>query len=187
MADPEPMHQVPLALGDRSSQRMAFGQQVGDSLPDLRGLMYPSANPFAYGNQPLSILEDSQTMASEHQPSSFMESTGETRISPSNFGPHNVPLDSMSNGAFQNQAQHIAYRQAGQNATIVQRRTSLDFQIAQQSNAEAFETTNLDGGYWQQLNKGHAGWTPGINLEELFGSDGGWILGYMNPGFGRTQ
>lgn len=67
VADPETTTQM--TAGDTESwmQQLPLGQPLGDDLPDLRSLMYPSANPFAYGNQPLSILEDSEMMAAEPQ------------------------------------------------------------------------------------------------------------------------
>jgi hypothetical protein len=179
-ADSELTSQTPLlAGGDSASQQTPFAQQLVGDLPDLRNLMYPSANPFAYGNQPLSILEDFRMIA----PGLQMPFPGPTRAfgTPgSNIGPPDMPFDGFSSTTFGIPPQQSPYDQDRHEPTSAPRRNQPHFQMD-------LGNMNVDEGFWQQMGKERTGLTPGISLDDLFGSDGGWNPAYMDQGLGSTQ
>jgi hypothetical protein len=168
-----------LAEGDSASQQIPYAQQLVGDLPDLRDLMYPSTNPFAYGNQPLSILEDSRMIAPELQ-TPFTGPTCAFGTPGSNIGPPDMPFGGFSNTSFGNPPQQSPYDQDRHDPTSAPRRNPPNFQMD-------LGNMNVDGGFWQQMGKERTGLTPGINLDELFGSDGGWNPAYMDQGLGSTQ
>lgn len=175
---------------ERFMQQMPFGQQFSANLLDLGGLIYPSENPFAYGNQPLSILEDAQMMAPE-QHILFARPTSAFGAPISSTGQANVPFSSFSSAPFatsqQQQQQQAAYSQDRPGPTPMPRRSPLNFHIPLSSGAHGMGNTDVDEGLWQQMGKERTGLTPGVNLDDLFGSDGGWNSVYMDQGLGKIQ
>jgi hypothetical protein len=179
-ADSELTTQTPLlAEGDSASQQIPFSQQLIGGLPDLRGLMYPSANPFAYGNQPLSILEEFQMTVPEIQ-TPFAGPTRPFGTPGSNIGPPNMLFNGFSNPNFGNPPQQSPYDQDRHDPASAPRRDQPNFPMD-------LGNMNVDGGFWQQMGKQRTGLMPGINLDELFGSDDGRNPAYMDQGLGGTQ
>ena len=175
--------QNPLNASQTPSQPMPFGPQLGSSLPDLEGLMYPSTDPFAYGNQPLSILEDRQMMAPEQQ-TSFSGSTGTFRIP---AGLPSASFDNYNDPTFASSARYGTYAQQQHGSTPVPRGNTSHIQMPESTAEQDMGNLNMDEGLWQQMFKGRTGLTPGVNLDELFGADGGWNPGYMDQGDGRPE
>jgi hypothetical protein len=186
MADAESTRQTTLAGAQIPSQQAPCNPQLADNLPDLRSLMYPSTNPFAYGNQPLSILEDTHMMSSEQQ-CPFVGPTTAFGISSNDIGARDMRFYNPSNTLLENSGQQVTYQQIQNGSILGPSRNPMGFQIPQPTNVQDMRNMNGDEEFWQQLSKGRTGLTPGLNLEELFGSEGGWNSGYMDQGFGRTQ
>jgi hypothetical protein len=168
------------------TQQGTYGPQLADNLPDLRRLMYPSPNPFAYGNQPLSILEDTQMISSEPQ-FPFLGTTTAFGISSNETGAHGVPLYNLGNTLLDHSGQPVIYQQIPNGPALRPSPNRVDYQFPPASGVQDMRNVNGDEELWQQVSKGRTGRTPGLNLDELFGSDGGWSAGYMDQGFSRTQ
>ena len=164
-----------IQCADLRSQR-APNEALGTNLPDLRALMYPSTNPFEYGNQPLSILEDHQAMKTERldmmsEPGGYQPRAPDTgfegysleNFDHSNTGPvhQGEPWQDQRDNLMGN-AEHTsgAFHAAPGNVAM---------DVSQMGNTEAF---------WQQLARGQTGLTPGVGLDDIFGTDG-WNPLYM--------
>lgn len=162
--------------GEMSSQPMPFAQPLANNLLDLRGLMYPSTNPFAYGNQPLSILEDHQMMTAGQQSSFVGPTSNAFGTSINSAHAPEMSFEIFNNPMFRNLPQHGAFQPVQYGSTSSSRPHLSHIQMPQ---------SNLDDGIWQEMTKGRTGLTPGVNLDELFGSDGGWNPGYLDQGYGK--
>ncbi len=171
---------------EKTSQQTMFGQQLSKNLLDLGSLIYPSTNPFAYGNQPLSILEDTQMMTPEQQ-TSLGGSTPAFTIPGSTHSPQNIDFNHFSNARFKASQPQAMYQHDRSGVTTPQTHTLPSYHLPQPTSTQETGNLNLDEEFWQQMAKGRTVLTPGINLDELFGSDGGWNSMYMDQGFGRTQ
>ena len=146
-----------------------FDTQFGNpNLPDLKNVMFPSDNPFAYPNQPISTLESSQF------------TSGAQTNSPLFFSANTVPnatFDGMPGPMYNGLEPFQQNRQMTQsglnnnnnNPTFVDAPMDLPMTGVQQVDG-SFPPVQ-DGGYWNQLGGNRTGLTPGVNLEDLFGSD----------------
>lgn len=123
-------------------------------------------------------------MVSEQQ-SSFAGPTNSFGISANDAGPQSVRFD--SNTPFGKSQQQGMYQHAQNGSILGPNRNPSNFQIPEATSAQEMGDVNGDEEFWQQMNKGRTGLTPGLNLDELFGSDGGWNPGYMDQGLSRTQ
>ena len=132
-------------------------------VPDLSSMMFPSADPFAYPNQPMTTLENRQPIKQENP------------VDPSIFGPPNssgAPYNNLSYGSlpYMMQNQQLGYGMQNMDAM---------------SNTEPTSTTmppqrNEGGGWAQQQQQQRSGGTTGMNYDQLFGEDWG---GWMNQGY----
>ncbi len=186
MTGPELADKRQLAREERTSQQMLFEQPLSNNLLDLGSLIYPSTNPFAYGNQPLSILEDTQMMTAEQQ-TLLGGSTPAFTIPGSTYGPQNVDFNHFSNAPLKTLQPQAMYQHDRSGVTTPQRHTLPNFHLPQSRSVQETGDANLDEDFWRQMAEGRTALTPGINLDELFGSDGGWNSVYMDQAFGRTQ
>ena len=185
-ADLEPSHQTPLTGSQSSPRQMPLGQHLDNSLPDLRELMYPSTNPFAYGNQPLSALEDSQMIVPDQQ-TSFSAATSTFEVPTSNCGPSNISFDNFSISAFGSLPAPSAYAPQRLGATPMPRGNPTHMTVPQSIAVQEMGNTNTYEGFWQQMDRGRTALTPVVNLDELFGADSEWNPGYMDQEYDRTQ
>jgi hypothetical protein len=184
-ADAEPLSSMPRIGGGWSSQPVSSRAQLGDSLADLRGLMYPSTNPFAYGNQPLAMLEDSQTITPE-QLASFAGPASVFEVPASDSGAQDMAFGSFQNPVFTNPPQQGMYQTYGQGSGLSSPSSNRpNFPITESAGPPRLNHLNMDEAFWQQIDKGRTGLTSGVNLDELFGSDSGWSPMYMDQGYGR--
>jgi len=160
------------------------------NLPDMKPVMFPSDNPLAYPNQPMSTLEAQHWISAEQQSTySSPASTGMYNIS-SAQQPTNMSFDNTRMGGFggsYNIPQQYMQRGQQMNAPMA---SSSGFETPQQMEVTSDLTSaNFPGGegYWAQMdriNGGRTGLTPaGINMDELFGGDG-WSF-WNNQSFGR--
>jgi hypothetical protein len=185
--DPHSSSQMPHSGRQDASHQMPIGQPLGSNLPDLSGLMYPSTNPFAYGIQPLSVLEDTHVIAPEQQSSLAGPANGFEGSERKN-DPHKFSFEEFNNATFGNPTQQDMYQQHRQNPTsMVRGNHPGNLPIPPSTNVQEMGDFNMDDAFWQQTNKGRTGLTPGVNLDEIFGADGGWNPVFMDQGYGRTQ
>lgn len=170
---------------DGSWQQMRLGQQSFDGLPDLRELMYPSMNPFAYGNQPLSILEDAQIMTAERQ-SPLMEPPTGFAVPASNSGAPTGLLDRLTDLTHQSVPRPATYNDDGHGLTAMCGGNRPSSQNMPSINTQDMAGLGMDRGFWQPTEMIRTTLVPDVNLDELLGSEGGWKPVYMGQGFTRT-
>ena len=159
------------------------------NLPDMKPVMFPSDNPFAYPNQAISTLEAQQILNHE-QPSNYS--------SPSSSGMYGMPnAQTPTSLSFDSTAVYGTPSQLQQQFMAPGRQMSQ--QMGQQiGGAPSYDFSqnpaeaagmNFPGleGTWSQMHGGRTGLTPGgINLDELFGGDG-WNNVWSNQQFSRQQ
>lgn len=164
-----------------------FVQQLGDSnVPDLRAVMFPSDNPFAYPNQPMSTLEATQYMSPEEQESfSAGASEPEYHIAHQMNSqlPPELSFNDLNNSVFTNnlpQQFHNGIDFSGSRPTTFSV-SSVEDTIGMNGMA------NTQEDFWSQMNKQglQTAMTPGaVNLDELFGGDG-WTNVWNEQSFSR--
>ena len=135
-------------------------------VPNLSSMMFPSADPFAYPNHPMTALENRQSIKQENS------------MNPSTFSPPNSsggPYDNLSYGSlpYMTQSQLLGFGMQSMN-------TSTD-----QTNAGSTPSTmptqrNDSGGWARQQQQQRPGSTPDGNLDQLYGEDWG---NWMNHGY----
>ena len=165
-----------------SPQQIPFGPQLNNAhLPDLTAMMFPSADPFAYPNQPMSILEDGQFKQDQNQmglPGGNTPFYG-NGVPSSNISYENLAMPmfgSLPPFLMQQDQQSVGPMENGQYQTSA----SMDASQGQESSNIA-----ADEGYWQQMpgRQAKVGMAPGINLNEIFGSEDWNSAEWMNRGF----
>ena len=172
-------------------------------IPDLKNVMFPSDNPFAYPNQPISTLESSHQFAyQDSNPESYPGSNDVSMMgTPASLSNH---ISGPSNDQAQNYGMDSMQRMYEENPQLVQ-------QFAQQGRHFSAPTAGFgqlptfaghnsmydvpnqmsQEDYWTQMGKGNlgtrTGFTPGasVNLDELFGGDG-WTGMWEQQGLPRT-
>jgi hypothetical protein len=159
-----------------------FSSLMGNpNLPDMKPVMFPSENPFAYPNQPMSTLEAQQVMNAE-PPSSYSSPVSSSMY---NIGGSNVQTPTTLSfdtnrmpgfaGSF-NVAPPLMH-QGRQIGTPLSAGPSFDTppHIDEPADLDAICFPSGEG-YWSQMDRagaGRTGLTPGgINLDELFGGEG---------------
>lgn len=146
------------------SSAASYGMQ-NNYVPDLSSMMFPSADPFAYPNQPMTTLENGQSIKQENP------------IDPSIFRPPTTA------GAPYNNLEYGSLPYMMQSQQLVFGTQSLSPSMGM-SNTEPTPTTmpmqgNEGGGWPQQQQQQRPGGTSGVNLDQLFAEDWG---GWMNQG-----
>jgi hypothetical protein len=156
-------------------------QHLGNpNLPDMKPVMFPSDNPFAYPNQPMSTLEAQHVVNAEQTisysspaTSSMYNLGGNNNQVPASLSFDNTRMPAFA-GSF-NVAQHFM-QQGRQMSTPMDGAPS--FGAPPQIEPVDLNAVNFPGGegYWSQMDRvsgGRTGLTPGgINLDELFGGEG---------------
>lgn len=151
--------------GSLPSSAASYGGQ-NNYVPDLSSMMFPSADPFAYPNQPMTTLETRQSIKQE------------SPMDPNMFSPPNTsgpPYENLDYGSlpYLMQNQQLGFGMQSMTPTMGM------------SNADATPTTmptqGSEGGGWpQQQQQQRPGGTSAVNLDQLFGEDWG---GWMNQGY----
>jgi hypothetical protein len=150
------------------------------NLPNMEPVMFPSDNPFAYPNQPMSTLEAQQSLNAEQQNSY----SGPTTTSMYNVGVNSNPtpayflFDSTQMPAIPrsfNVPQRSVQQGQEMNA-LISGPPSFDAP-SQTDEPTDLNAINFPGeGYWSRTDRtgeGRNGLAPsGINLDELFGGEG---------------
>lgn len=180
------------AVASPLSQQFEFTPQMGHSqIPDLKNVMFPSDNPFAYPNQPISTLELSNAQFG------FGESSAESYAGSNEASVMGIPMSVPSHMSGQNHDPQQQFEIAN-----LQRIYEGSPQLGQSFGTPGRQHGNPSGSYggpmanfggptqgfdmqgpvpqedyWNQVSKGNmasrTGFTPGagVNLEELFGGD----------------
>ena len=162
-----------------------FGQtseQSGNpNLPDLRQVMFPSDNPFAYPNQSISTLEESQF--------ALLGDQGDVTYGMGNTSTEGQRMQSSYdnlNPAFFGGNLAQTYQQNGRLSAPVGGNTEA-FGMPQQMDSGDLAAAGLGfgDGFWKQVEpRGKTGMTPGVNLDDLFGAEG-WGSVWGDQAYGR--
>lgn len=162
-----------------SPQQLSFGQQLSNAnLPDLNAMMFPSADPFAYPNQPISTLEDGQ----------FKQEQGQFGFPGTNniYVPNetsNVCLENLAVPMFGSLPPYLI-QQGRQVPTPMNDPSFSGPQVDAGMNADMVPVSS-EQGFWQPTrNPGRTGMTPGMNLDEIFSGED-WIpsSGWMGTNY----
>lgn len=145
-----------------STTQATFGMQnpfTSQVVPDLSAMMFPSADPFAYPNQPMTTLEIRQFIKQENPMDSSIYN-----LAPTTSASH----DGLSSQMFGGMSPYLM--QGQQPGFSVQSMSSADLTATSMS---------MDAGGWPQHPQ-RSGGMPGVNFDQLFGEDWG---GWMNQGY----
>ncbi|KAK4693164.1 hypothetical protein P7C71_g4185, partial [Lecanoromycetidae sp. Uapishka_2] len=138
-------------------------------IPDLSAMMFPSADPFAYPNQPMTTLENRHLIKQENPMDSSMYN-----LVPSNTGDN--PYNGMDGQIF---GGIPSYMMPSQTPGFGMQ--NMDTTMSMSGADPTATTIPIQGNEavgWPQQQR--AGGTPGMNLDQLFGEDWG---GWMNQGY----
>jgi hypothetical protein len=177
--------------------------QMGQTqIPDLKNVMFPSDNPFAYPNQPISTLEGVDARYGFTDAPMDSPFTGSNENSASMLGtPASIPsqphLPITSNPEQRSHGQQAPQLDMATLQRLYEEHPQLATHLAQQrhfagqggpvpfmqdqGSSSQQQMFDMPGGipedYWNQQNKpSRTGFTPGgnVNLDELFGGGDGW-------------
>lgn len=137
----------------------------GQVLPDLSAMMFPSADPFAYPNQPMTTLENRHFIKQENPVDPNMYNLGPPTTTA-------TPYDNMDAQMF---GSTPSYMMQGQQPGFgIQSPVGMS---GLGSTAVMMPMQGNDAAGWPQQQR--SGGNPGTNLDQLFGEDWG---GWMNQG-----
>lgn len=131
-------------------------------VPELSSMMFPSADPFAYPNQPMITLENRQSIKQENAIEPHMYKLG----TPGGTSP---PFEHVEYSLM------TPYMMQQQQPCLMQNMNPL----MSMSGADPGAMHGNDSA-WQQHQQQRSGATTGMNLDQLFGEDWG---GWMNQGY----
>jgi hypothetical protein len=169
-------------------------QHLGNpNLPDMKPVMFPSDNPFAYPNQPMSTLEAQHIMNAE-QPNPYSSPASSSMYNlgrDNNQTPTTLSFDTARMPAFAGSFDVPPHFMQQGRQVSVPMSGGPSFDVPAQIDEPADLTAiNFPGGegYWTQIDRaggGRTGLTPGgINLDELFGGEG-WSNIWNTQSFAR--
>ncbi|KAI4742099.1 hypothetical protein E4T50_07517 [Aureobasidium sp. EXF-12298] len=151
------------------------------NLPDLSAMMFPSAEPFTYPNQPLTTFENNQFAKDPNMFNSFSDSkvpvmmSGQSAASETdNLEAQFYPLPPYMMQRQQQQQQQQQQRQQQQG------RWDMNMMQQQQQQAQMANMRQVSGG-WPGQQQGMAQGTgfPNINLSDMFGGENDIFAGGM--------
>ncbi len=126
---------------------------------DLNAMMFPSADPFAYPNNPMTIFEDQQ------QKRGVLDtSMGGNPMVMSDAVSNNIPYDNLEVQLYDPLPPYLA--QPGQ-ATAPR----LVVPVGSSTSAAPSSGGGVPGGYVQQVDTTMAGLQPGFSLDQIFGNN----------------
>ena len=141
-------------------------------VPNLSSMMFPSPDPFAYPNQPMTTLANPQSIKQEN----LMDS--DTLGTPNTSG---APYHTLDYGS-------LPYMMQGQQQDFAMQNMTSSMGM---SNTDITPTTMpIEGSGWlqqqqqQQQQQQRPGSTPGMNVDQLYGED--WA-GWMHSGYRQYQ
>ena len=152
-----------------------FQQTLGGTrLPDLSAMMFTSADPFAYPNQPMTTLENRQ--AAKRENSYSPRNANNPHMYATTPTSNSTPYDSLEVQTF---GPFPPYLMMGHQAMGMPAMSG-PMDIGGIETGGNLMSMGGDDGAWAQQ-QGRTGGTPGVNLDEIFGEE--WSGGWMNPGF----
>ncbi len=141
---------------------------AGSGLFDLTAMMFPSTDPFAYPNQPMTTLENRQFAKQEYpyHPNMYNQASDST-TSP--------PFDNLDAHLFGQMPPYVMQGQTSGNE-MPDMSVPLDM-------AGGICTSAMGGedGQWAHQQGRQGVFTPGMNLDQIFGED--WSVGWMDQGY----
>jgi len=156
-----------------------------DQLPDLKSLMFPGNNPFAYPNQPMSTLDTMPSLPFGNEPTSAADqyNTPTSMTSQQQFQQRSDDRTPFPYG-FRHQENQMPQQFFGINSLSDEHR---QVQHAPQQTHLQVPNHGEEEDYWSHAPaKGHfrTGLTPGgpginLNLDEIFGNSQGWNMSNM--------
>lgn len=141
---------------------------AGGGLFDLSAMMFPSTDPFAYPNQPMTTLENCQLAKQEYpyDPNLFSQTSNSTT------GPAFENLDAQLFGPMP------SYVIQGQTSGNEMQNISVPFNTTGGTSTSALSGAD---GQWAPQHSRTGVVTPGMNLDQIFGED--WSVGWMDQGY----
>jgi len=145
------------------------------NLPDLSAMMFPSAEPFTYPNQPLTTFENNQFAKDPNIFNNFGDSKAPVMMAPEtdNLEAQFYPLPPYMMQRQQPQQQQAQRQQQ-------QSRWDMNMMQQQQQQAQMANMRQVSGG-WPGQQQGMAQGTgfPNINLSDMFGGENDIFAGGM--------
>ncbi len=141
-----------------------YGMQ-NHHVPDLSSTMFPSTDPFAYPNQPMTTLEDRQSIKQENS------------VDPNVFGPPNssgAPYNNLDYNSlpYTMQSQQLGFEMQGMNSSIGMTNSN--------PTPTTMPTRGDESSGWAQQQQQRPSGAHGVMIDQLFGEDWG---GWMNQGY----
>ena len=153
-----------------NENQATYGTQkalVRQGVPELSAMMFPSADPFAYPNQPMTTLENCHVIKQENQ----MNSSAFDVPRPTTT---DAPYDMYDAQTYD----HIPpYMMQGQPPDYLQGMNPPMNMNSEDPNITLTATQGFDGGYWPLNQQQRMQGQRGMGFDQLFGEDWG---GFMN-------
>ena len=154
--------------GDQSTygmQSASFDQEV----PDFSAMMFPSSDPFAYPNQPMTTLENYQLIKQENP----MDSSMLDLPDPTTMG---APFDVYDAQTYGQMPPFFMQNQPPEFLQDTNPPTTLS---SEDPNVSSPATQGYDGGQWPLNQQQRPSNLHGMGFDQLFGEDwGGWMNQY---------
>jgi len=187
--------QQPLVTGPMDNSSPSNGllgylplEMTNPNLPDLSAMMFPSAEPFNYPNQPLTTFENNQFAKDPNVFNNFSDSKAPVMLSGQSTGSETdnleaqfYPLPPYMMQQQQQQQQQQRQQQQG--------RWDMNMMQQQQQQAQLANMRQVSGGWpGQQQGLGQGAGFPNINLSDMFGGENDIFSGgmLMDQGFRGT-
>lgn len=142
---------------------------AGSSFPDLSAMMFPSADPFAYPNQPITTLENHDVIKQE----TGFESNECNAQSWPFYGTYNS-ADTPVFGTFP----------LYPHPDTTMQNTGPLLSMCDSADDSPAMMTNGPPGRWLEQQFGPSG-VPDLNVDHIFRED--WSSGWTDPGYGHGQ
>ncbi|KAG9688148.1 hypothetical protein KCU95_g9088, partial [Aureobasidium melanogenum] len=176
----------PIETSSPSSGMLPYNlgmDMTNPNLPDLSAMMFPSAEPFTYPNQPLTTFENNQFAKDPNVFDNFSDSKMPVMMS----GQSSAPEDNLE-AQFYPLPPYMMQQPQQQQQQQQQQQSRWDMGMMQQQQQMA-NMRQVSGGWpGQQQGIGQGTAFPNINLNDMFGGEndifGGGIL--MDQGFRNT-
>lgn len=153
----------PNGLFPTSAIPSVYGMQnayFGQGVPDVSAMMFPSADPFAYPNQPMTTLENRNSIKQEHPMHVTMQNL--TNPTTTTNGQYKTMTQAFSMPPYTMQGQPSSYTQGFEPAMTMSTGEPTTASIPMQGTVPS---------QWSQQQP-----RAGMNYDQLFGEDwGGWM------------
>ncbi|KAI9679830.1 MAG: hypothetical protein M1817_004844 [Caeruleum heppii] len=179
------LSQLPLVPGpdqnsfEQQQQEMLLQQHLsGNGLPDLNAMMFPSADPFAYPKQPMTILEDRQWRQHQQQappPSDLLSTIDSGGTYGNNTSSSDAMYENLAGSMFEPLPPYLMQAQTqGQTSSPVSGQGPENLGVLpHQAVGPERMSTNLDMGPGNNFGQQARGTNvaPVMNLDDIFGGE----------------